>query len=102
MAPAHLQALSGGLAVWARACEASCRVRRVYVDGGYRGQFERISREVVGVAVWVVPKWVAGGFSVLPKRWVVERTLSWLSGVRRLCRDCEASVWGRGCWLYGR
>ena len=29
------------------------------------------------------------GFEVLPKRWIVERTLAWLGGFRRLARDFE-------------
>jgi putative transposase len=29
------------------------------------------------------------GFRVLPKRWVVERTFSWLSQNRRLSKDYE-------------
>lgn len=29
------------------------------------------------------------GFRPLPKRWVVERTFSWLTRFRRLCRDHE-------------
>ena len=32
------------------------------------------------------------GFEVLPKRWVVERTLGWLSHNRRLARDYERMV----------
>jgi len=30
-----------------------------------------------------------GGFNVLPKRWIVERTFGWLSFQRRLVRDYE-------------
>ena len=30
-----------------------------------------------------------GGFVVLPKRRIVERTLAWISRNRRLCRDYE-------------
>jgi putative transposase len=29
------------------------------------------------------------GFTVLPKRWIVERTCAWLGGCRRLAKDCE-------------
>jgi transposase len=29
------------------------------------------------------------GFSVLPRRWAVERTLAWLTTHRRLARDYE-------------
>jgi transposase len=29
------------------------------------------------------------GFGLLPKRWVVERTFSWLSNDRRLSKHCE-------------
>ena len=31
----------------------------------------------------------ARGFAVLPKRWIVERTISWLNRCRRLAKDWE-------------
>src|SRR5450631_1454855 len=31
----------------------------------------------------------AKGFAVLPKRWIVERTIAWLNQCRRLAKDCE-------------
>ena len=31
-------------------------------------------------------------FRILPKRWVVERTLSWLNNSRRLSKDYETST----------
>lgn len=35
----------------------------------------------------------AQGFVVLPRRWVVERTLAWLVGFRRLDKDYEKGTW---------
>ena len=39
------------------------------------------------------------GFSVLPRRWVIERTLAWLSRNRRLAKDFEASIASAKAWL---
>jgi transposase len=40
--------------------------------------------------VWeMVKKKRAKGFHVLPKRWIVERTLAWLTRFRRLSKDYE-------------
>ena len=33
-----------------------------------------------------------GGFAVQPKRWIVERTLAWLGGFRRLAKDFEIRI----------
>jgi transposase len=43
-----------------------------------------------GIVVEVVKKPAEQiGFAVLPRRWVVERTFSWLMRFRRLVRDYE-------------
>ena len=39
-------------------------------------------------------------FEVLPKRWVVERTLAWLSRNRRLAKDFEATLATAQAWLF--
>ena len=41
----------------------------------------------------------ATGFAVLPRRWVVARTLAWLNRNRRLAKDFEASLASAQAWL---
>jgi transposase len=78
----------GRLLLWAL---ATCfqRVRRVWVDGGYRGGPVTYGSGL-GLVVEVVAK-LAGqvGFKILHRRWVVERTFSWISRCRRTVRDYE-------------
>ena len=40
------------------------------------------------------------GFSVLPCRWIVERTFGWLMHHRRLVRDYETSESSAEAWIY--
>ena len=64
---------------------------RLYADGGYRGpQFNgAIRRTLAAVTVEIVKRSGAKTFVVLPKRWIVERTLAWLGRCRRLSKDWE-------------
>jgi transposase len=42
----------------------------------------------------------AAGFQLLPRRWVVERTLAWLNRNRRLAKDFEATIASAKAWVY--
>ncbi len=42
-----------------------------------------------------------GGFRVLPRRWVVERTFAWLSQARRLSKDYERLPETGEAMIYG-
>jgi transposase len=61
-------------------------------NGGYQGpQFQAALKRVVRrVNVEIVKRSdAAKGFTVLPKRWIVEGTIGWLNRCRRLAKDWE-------------
>jgi transposase len=76
-------------------------LRHVFADGGYAGQkleaaLDRLGRWTVEI---VKRSDAAKGFEVLPRRWVVERTLAWLNRNRRLAKDFEATIASAEAWL---
>jgi putative transposase len=80
-------------------------IRDVFVDGSYRGRFERAIHEWYGFwpslkATVQIRRGVAAQSAKLrlkesnltPKRWIVERTFAWLNHYRRLSRDYERLI----------
>jgi putative transposase len=67
------------------------KLRKVWVDGTYRGAewMSWVKEKYRIVLEPVLRKEEQKGFSVLPRRWVVERTLAWLNQFRRLSKDYE-------------
>jgi len=67
-------------------------LRCLWADGGYAGaliqQIARLPRRRP-LRLQIVPRSRKPGFHVLPRRWVVERTISWLMRYRRLRADYE-------------
>jgi transposase len=66
---------------------------KLFADGGYQGPEFRASVKAVlsKVSVEIVKRSdQVKGFIVLPKRWIVERTLAWLNRCRRLSKDWES------------
>ena len=100
------------------ACTAVSGLKHLWLDAGYEGRGRRWAEEVLSLSVQIVRKpqkpvpekvamiwaeeWAKEGqnldwqklmpkrgFVVLPRRWVVERTFSWLSQNRRMSNDYE-------------
>jgi len=66
------------------------RLKKLWADGGYAGELERWVREFTGWDLKIVRRNEAQrGFTVLPKRWILERTFGWLGRYRRLSKDYE-------------
>lgn len=72
----------------------SCKkLRRIWVDGGYRGHLLTWVTDRFHFHLKVVLRPAEQkGFAVLPRRWVVERTFGWLNHNRRLSKDYERLV----------
>ena len=51
------------------------------------------------LAIEIIKRSDARRFVVLPRRWVVERTIAWLNRCRRLAKDWEASSASSEAWL---
>jgi transposase len=65
-------------------------VELAYVDQGYTGQEPAQAAAEHGIQLEVVKLPDAKrGFVLLPRRWVVERSLAWMARFRRLSRDYE-------------
>jgi len=67
-------------------------LRRLFADSGYQGpQFaDALAKTHPHLDVEIVKRSdCAKGFIVIPKRWIVERTLAWLNRCRRLAKDWE-------------
>ena len=65
-------------------------IERIIGDAGYQGP--KMAAAVARTGKWkieIVRRCDRHRFVVLPKRWIVERTIGWISRNRRLARDFE-------------
>jgi putative transposase len=85
---ADVQDRNGGLPVMALAKSRHARISKFFADGGYSGKLVgRVEKELK--CDLEIVKRNETAFKVLPKRWVVERTLSWIGNYRRNSKDYE-------------
>lgn len=80
---------AGALLLLGRLPGGCKKLRRLYVDGGYRGPIVEAAAALLRIVAQAVVRTSAQAFVVLPRRWVVERTFAWLGMSRRLTRDYE-------------
>jgi putative transposase len=113
---ANLQDRQGGRLLLQALGDAFPRLRRIWADQGYTGALIPWMAQEHGIRLDVVyPSFrqlrryapdVASdlgdepGFRVIPKRWIVERTFSWLGRHRRLSKDYERLTGSAEAFIY--
>ena len=77
-------------------------LRHVFADAAYGGA--KLATVLERLGQWTLEivrrSDTAVGFELLPRRWVVERTLAWLNRNRRLAKDFENAIASAEAWLY--
>src|ERR1700685_2418707 len=100
--PADIQDRDGAPSLLARVRSSFPWLRHVFADGGYAG--EKLQDALENLGDWTIEivkrSDAAKGFVLLPRRWVVERTIAWLNRNRRLAKDVEATIESSVTWLY--
>jgi putative transposase len=90
--PANIQDRDGGKLLMKRLGRRFGRLKLIFADGGYAGRFVEWTAGWYGRVVEIVKRTAVNTFEVLPKRWIVERTFSWLGRYRRLSKDYETLI----------
>ncbi len=88
---ADIQHRDGGLLLMGSRFGLFPFLLKLYADSGYQGskfqQGLRVACKQVNLEI--VKRSDIGKFVVLPKRWIVERSIAWLNRCRRLAKDWE-------------
>ena len=100
--PADIQDRDGAVLVIEAIHQLFPWLRHLFADSVYNGP--NLADALVKFGNWTIEivkrAADATGFQLLPRRWVVERTLAWLNRNRRLAKDFEASIASARAWVY--
>ena len=101
--PANIQDRDGGILLLTALADQFPLLAKLFADAAYRGpQFRQaLAKLRPHLTTEIVTRSdQRKGFIVLPKRWIVARTLSWLNRCRRLAKDFETLIPSAEAFLY--
>jgi transposase len=87
-----IQDRDGGVTLLAPLSGLHPFLKKLFADAAYQGPVFRdgVAKAMPAINIEIVRRSdQAKGFTVLPKRWIVERTIAWLNRCRRLAKDWE-------------
>jgi transposase len=100
--PADIQDRDGAPLLLASIRDLLPRLRHVFADAAYAG--DKLQQALAEFGTWTIEivrrADAAKAFVLLPRRWVVERTLAWLNRNRRLAKDFEATLESACAWIF--
>ena len=79
----------GAIGVIEKLLEGWKKIVKIYGDAGYSGKLVDNVKKVFKIDLEIIKKDKLNNFKVLPKRWIVERTFSWLDTNRRNSKNYE-------------
>lgn len=88
---ANIHDTVSGCTVFEEALKKYPSLKGVCADAGYRKTMEEYVQNVLRKTIEISER-ITPGWTVLTKRWVVERTFAWLNHFRRLSKDYEISI----------
>ena len=99
--PADIQDRDGAKLMLSKLLGLFPRLKLVWADSAYAGQLVDWAYAMGGWMIEVVKRAThSHSFEVLPRRWVVERTLGWLGRNRRLSKDYEELTESSEAWVH--
>jgi transposase len=90
--PADIQDRDGGIMLLATLSGMHPFLKKLFADAAYQGPHfgGALAKILPDLKTEIVKRSdQVKGFVVLPKRWIVERTIAWLNRCRRLAKDWE-------------
>lgn len=98
---AGIQDRRGARTLLARLAARFRSIQTIFADGGYQGErLETWVKAMFGYRLELVKRRDTRHFELVPKRWIVERSFSWLNHFRRLSKDYEVRPQSSEAMIY--
>lgn len=86
---ASVQDRDGAVGVVEKLTESWKKIIKIFADGAYAGKLIARIKEKFKIELEIVKRDELHTFKILPKRWIVERTFSWIDTNRRTSKNYE-------------